>query len=60
MKILAFLSLIYIVILAAIAVNKIQKKNNYNRCVSVVSAAVATGRLPKDTNTHDKCKHYLK
>ena len=59
MKIIAFLSLIYVLILAAVAVNKIQKKNNYKRCKSVVSAAVATGRLPRTTNIHNTCKHYL-
>jgi hypothetical protein len=37
----------------------LQKKNNYKRCVSVVSAAVATGKFNKDTNIHNMCKYHL-
>ncbi len=38
---------------------KIQSKNNYNRCKSVVSFAINTGRLPRNTDVHDKCKYHL-
>ena len=60
MKIIAFLYLAYVLILTGVALGKLQKKNNYNRCKSVVGAAVATGKLPRNTNTHNKCEYHLK
>jgi len=38
---------------------EMQKENNYKRCESVVYAAIATGKLPSDTDVHEKCAYHL-
>lgn len=37
----------------------VQKINNYNRCISVVSFSKKVGKLPKIVNIHNKCKYHL-
>ena len=53
------LVLVAIIVIADKMVD-IQKTNNYNRCKSVVGAAIMTGRLPKNTSIEEKCGHYKK
>jgi len=37
----------------------IQKINNYRRCYSINSAAIATGKFDKSLNIHKECKYHL-
>jgi len=59
MKIVMLMLLVYFLILIAVMVSKLQDINNYDRCVSVISTAINTHKLPKNINAQDKCQKYL-
>jgi len=50
---------IYIMGATIKSLTHIQKTNNYNRCVSVMSAAKATGKISRNTDINKECNYHL-